>query len=115
MESYFKEPLNIISIFWMIIWTLVTFKCCTTTIDFRELSLLNFSLPRCAMIGVLSCQLYGVHVDKEKQEKDVFVCCMSSPLLFSADVSSGPCFIEQRAAFPLSSGFVGLPCPGEWT
>lgn len=51
--SYFKEPFNIISIFWIIIWTPVTFKCCTTTIDFRELSLPHFSLPRCAMIGVM--------------------------------------------------------------
>lgn len=42
-ESYFKEPFNIIAIFWVIIWTLVTFKYCTTTVDFRELSLPNFS------------------------------------------------------------------------
>lgn len=62
----------------------------------------------------MSCQLHGAHIDKEKQGKDVFVWYVAFSVLFSAGASSGPCFIEQRTAFPLSSGFVGLPCPGEW-
>lgn len=55
----------------------------------------------------MSCHLYGVHVNKQKQENNVW-WCMPSPLILSLGVvSSYMCFIEQSTAFLHSSGFSG--------